>query len=163
MKIRKATIADLDLLTKIEKTCFPESEAASKKCIKERLLIYPDCFWLLEDNNKVVSFINGMITNQKNINDIMFDNAKLHNPDGKYQAIFGVNTLPDYRNRGLAGLLMNEVINETYKQGRKGCILTCKDTLIPFYMKFGYKSNGLSKSVHGGATWYDMILEFNDE
>ena len=29
--------------------------------------------------------------------------------------------------------------------------------------KFGYKNKGISKSVHGGAVWYDMILEFKDE
>ena len=26
--------------------------------------------------------------------------------------------------------------------------------------KFGYKNLGVSKSVHGGAVWYDMILDF---
>ena len=29
--------------------------------------------------------------------------------------------------------------------------------------KFGYKNMGVSESVHGGAVWYDMILEFGDQ
>ena len=45
---------------------------------------------------------------------------------------------------------------------RRGLILTCKDRLIGFYEGFGYKSLGVSQSVHGGAVWYDMILEFSE-
>ena len=48
-------------------------------------------------------------------------------------------------------------------KGRRGCILTCKDTLIHYYEKFGYVNKGISESVHGGAIWYDMILEFENE
>ena len=35
MKIRKATVADLDLVTHIEATCFPPSEAAPRESFKE--------------------------------------------------------------------------------------------------------------------------------
>lgn len=163
MKIRKATIEDLDEITKIEKICFPEAEAASKECFRNRLLVYPNHFWLLEQDGKIVTFINGMVTDEKSINDIMFDNPQLHNPKGDWQAIFGVNTLPEYQGRGLAGILMKKVIADAQKQNRKGCILTCKDTLIHYYEKFGYVNKGVSKSVHGGVTWYDMTLEFKNE
>ena len=122
----------------------------------------------LNENSKIPEVLltmvqNGMKTDEITINDEMFANAKLHNPKGKWLAIFGVNTLPEYRNRGLAGKLMETVILETKKQGCKGCILTCKDKLVHYYEKFGYKNKGISKSVHGGAVWYDMILEFKDE
>jgi predicted GNAT family N-acyltransferase len=49
-------------------------------------------------------------------------------------------------------------ISKTAK--RKGIILTCKMELINYYSKFGFVNKGKSKSVHGGAEWYDMILEF---
>ena len=45
-------------------------------------------------------------------------------------------------------------------QGRKGCILTCKDRLVHYYASLGYASEGVSASVHGGAVWYDMRLTF---
>ena len=33
--------------------------------------------------------------------------------------------------------------------------------VVPYLIqKFGYKNMGVSESVHGGAVWYDMILEF---
>lgn len=163
MKIRKATIEDLDEITKIEEICFPKTEAASRECIRSRLLVYPDYFWLIEQDGLIVTFINGMVTDEKTITDEMFENSELHNSNGDWQAIFGVNTLPEYRNRGLAGILMKRVIEDAQKQGRRGCILTCKDTLIHYYEKFGYVNKGISESVHGGAIWYDMILEFENE
>ena len=163
MKIRKATIEDLDEITKIEEIWFPKTEAASRECFRSRLLVYPDYFWLIEQDGLIVTFINGMVTDEKTITDEMFENSELHNSNGDWQAIFGVNTLPEYRNRGLAGILMKRVIEDAQKQGRRGCILTCKDTLIHYYEKFGYVNKGISESVHGGAIWYDMILEFENE
>lgn len=55
---------------------------------------------------------------------------------------------------------MNHMIEVSRKAGRKGVILTCKNKLIHYYEKFGYVNKGISKSTHGGAQWYDMILEF---
>lgn len=66
--------------------------------------------------------------------------------------IFGVNTLPEYRRRGLAGTLINEMIAEARRQGRDGLVLTCKDRLVHYYAKFGFLNEGVSeKSTHGGA------------
>ena len=55
---------------------------------------------------------------------------------------------------------MEAMIRRAMEQGRRGLILTCKDRLIGYYQKFGYVNQGVSASVHGGAVWYDMILEF---
>ena len=55
--------------------------------------------------------------------------------------------------------VMRHMIEETKKRGKQGLILTCKDRLIGFYETFGYRNLGVSESVHGGAVWYDMILE----
>ncbi len=54
---------------------------------------------------------------------------------------------------------MDYLIEDAGKRGRKGLILTCKDRLIHYYEKFGYVNLGVSESVHGGAVWYDMLLE----
>lgn len=163
MEIRKATIKDLKAITAVEAVCFPLSEAATKADFKKRLKVYPDHFWLLEEGDKLISFINGMVTNETTIHDEMFEDASLHDENGAWQAIFGVNTIPEYRNQGLAAKVMKTVIAEAKKSGRKGCILTCKDKLIHYYEKFGFKNCGISQSAHGGAVWYDMRLEFDGE
>lgn len=161
MRIRTAMEKDLKEITKIEEKCFPPAEAASMENFRERLRIYPDHFWLLEQEGKILSFINGMVTNEETIQDEMFENARLHEPEGGWQAIFGVNTLPRYQGKGYASMLMEQVIADAKAQGRKGCILTCKKELIPFYERFGYQNEGISASVHGNAVWYDMRLKFN--
>lgn len=55
---------------------------------------------------------------------------------------------------------MNHLIEASKKYDRKGLILTCKEYLIHYYSKFGFYNLGVSDSTHGGAVWYDMILEF---
>lgn len=160
LQIRTATMEDLEKVTAVEAACFPAAEAASKEEFKERLLAYPDHFWVLEENGEMIGFINGMVTDEMTIRDEMFADASLHNENGAWQAIFGVNTIPEYRCRGYAAKIMERVIEDAKAQGRKGCILTCKDKLLHYYEKFGYKNMGISASVHGGAVWYDMVLEF---
>ena len=90
----------------------------------------------------------------------MYADASFHNEGGAWQMIFGVNTLPAYRKRGLAGQVLERVIADAKVQGRKGCVLTCKDQLIHYYEKFGFQNEGVSASVHGGVVWYDMRLTF---
>ena len=58
----------------------------------------------------------------------------------------------------LPPLLMEHMIGDARAKGRRGSILTCKDRLIHYYEKFGYKNMGVSASVHGGAVWYDMLF-----
>lgn len=160
MNIRTATMADLKALAAVEAACFPAAEAATEADFAARLRVYPNHFWLLEEDGKVVSFVNGMVTDEPTIRDEMYADASLHREDGAWQAVFGVNTLPDYRRRGLAGQLLTAAAENARAAGRRGCILTCKDRLIPYYEKFGYQNQGVSQSVHGGVVWYDMTLEF---
>ncbi len=160
MNIRNATMEDLEILTAIEAACFPPAEAATRESFAKRLAVYPNHFWLLEEDGQVVSFVNGMVTDEPLLRDEMFEDAALHNEDGAWQMIFGVNTLPEYRRRGLAGVLLERAAADARAQGRKGCVLTCKDRLIHYYEKFGYRNEGVSQSVHGGVVWYDMRLTF---
>ena len=161
MQIRTATMADLSAVTSVEAACFPPNEAATEQDFAQRLAVYPNHFWLLEDENShIISFINGFVTDEPLLRDEMYQNASLHNEQGAWQMIFGVNTLPEYRRQGFAEQVMKQVISDAKAQGRKGCVLTCKDSMIHYYEKFGYQNEGVSNSVHGGVTWYDMRLTF---
>ena len=160
MKIRNATIEDLKAITSVESTCFPEEEAASESDIKDRLTVYPNHFWLLEDDGKLICFVNGMVTNEPILSDEMYEDANLHNENGQWQMIFGVNTIPEYRRQGCAERIINKVIDDAKKQGRMGLVLTCKEKLLHYYEKFGFKNEGISQSTHGGAVWYNMRLTF---
>ena len=114
--IRKGTIEDAEILSKVEATCFPPNEAATSKEIQERLNVYANHFLLLFEKNQLISFIDGFCTNQRDLT--------------------------------------------ARQENRKGLVLTCKDRLVPYYSKFGFKNEGVSSSVHGGVVWYQMRLEF---
>ena len=160
MKIRHATLNDLAVISSVETCCFPPSEAASIVSLEDRLQHYPECFWLLFDNETLVSFVNGMSTDLNNLTDDMYENASMHNPNGKWQMIFGLDTIPSYRNQGYAARLLNQVIEDTRMRGKLGLVLTCKEKLLHYYSKFGFVNEGISESVHGNVTWYQMRLTF---
>ena len=154
-------MADLAAVAAVEGACFPAAEAATEKDFAARLAVYPNHFWLLEeDDGTLVSFVNGLVTDEPLLRDEMYADASLHNEHGAWQMVFGVNTLPQYRRQGLAGQVLERVIADARAQGRKGCVLTCKDKLIHYYEKFGFQNEGVSASTHGGVVWYDMRLTF---
>lgn len=160
MNIRLGKIEDLKALAEVEARCFPAAEAATEKDFERRLSVYPNHFWLLEDEGKLVGFVNGMVTDEVELTDEMYENADMHNENGNWQMIFGVNTIPEYRRQGCAEKVLNRVISDARAQGRKGLVLTCKDKLVHYYAKFGFENEGVSESTHGGVVWYKMRLTF---
>lgn len=160
MTIRTAQMEDIDAITAVETECFPPAEAATKEEFAERLKYYKDHFWLMFDEERLVAFVDGMVSNQKDLTDEMYEKADLHEEQGDWQMIFGVNTIPAYRRRGLAEQLLKRAIADAKAQGRKGLVLTCKDKLIHYYAKFGFKNEGVSESTHGDVVWNQMRLTF---
>ncbi|MBI4857527.1 MAG: GNAT family N-acetyltransferase [Acetobacterium woodii] len=158
--IRQVLSNDLNSVEQVEKRCFPEAEAASRNSLELRIHAFPECFLVAESDGQIIGFINGCVINGKVIDDQLFEDVRLHVADGAYQTIFGLDVIPEYRNQGIAACLMNHFITVSKDAGRKGLILTCKSELIHYYEKFGFIDKGISSSVHGGAIWYDMILEF---
>ena len=160
MNIRTATIKDLEAVTSVEAECFPPAEAATREELAERLKYYADHFWLMFDGDKLIAFVDGFVTDEENLTDEMYEKADMHRENGAWQMIFGVNTLPDYRRHGYAGQLLERAIADARAQGRRGLVLTCKDRLVHYYAKFGFVSEGVSASTHGGVVWYQMRLTF---
>ena len=162
MQIRTAVPADLQGIVNIEAECFPAAEAATEASLSGRLAFYPNHFWVQLDGDRIIGFVNGMVTDEPDLRDEMYEDASLHNENGAWQMIFGVNTLPSYRKHGYAGELIKRAITDAKKQGRKGLVLTCKDRLISYYARFGFKNEGVSESVHGNVVWNQMRLTFDE-
>ena len=158
--IRKATIEDLDKIVNVEINCFPRGQAATKESFEKRLKVSDYTFFVAESEGEIVGIINGAIVNENTIYDELYENINLHNPNGRYQSIFGLAVISEYRNQGIAAKLMNYLIELSRMVDKKGLVLTCKKELVRYYEKFGYKNQGISKSVHGNVVWYDMLLEF---
>ena len=146
--IRKGKADDAADLADVETACFPPAEAATAEEIAARLSVYPSHFFLLYSDGILTGFIDGMVTNEKDLRDEMYADASLHDEAGDWQMIFGLNTLPSYRRLGLAGRLIEAMKEDA------------KEELIHYYAKFGFENEGKSNSSHGNVTWYQMRLTF---
>ena len=158
--IRNAKADEVRAMAEIEAACFPAAEAASLESLTERYGVFAENFFVVEAEGEIIGFINGAVTDGRVIPDEMYSEVNLHNPDGAYQTVFGINTLPEYRNMGIGSAMIKKMLEHAKECGRKGVILTCKKEKLHFYTSLGFVSQGLSASTHGGATWYDMIQEF---
>ena len=159
LKIRNASLADLDAISNLESICFPPEEAATRESFKRRINTFPESFFVAELDNTIVGVVNGCVTNSPVIFDEMFHDDKTHMINGENQAIFGLLVHPEHQRKGIAGKLLNHIIGVSKDRGKEAVILTCKDKLIHYYAKFGFENMGISDSTHGGAVWYDMILK----
>ena len=161
MKITYAEEKDIAAIAAAEAACFPPAEAATEQEFVERIKYYDNHFWLLYDADNLIAFVDGFVTDEPDLTDIMYENACMHNENGAWQMIFGVNTLPEYRKRGYACELIRRAIADARQQGRKGLVLTCKERLLPYYAKFGFQDEGVTdKSTHGNVAWHQMRLSF---
>ena len=158
--IRTAALADLDAISQVEAQCFPPAEAASREQFAGRLEHFPSHFWLMFNEEKLIAFVDGFVTDEGTLTDEMYAHPEMHNEAGKWQMIFGVNTLPEFRRKGYASELMRRAVQDSREQGRLGLVLTCKAELVHWYSRLGFVSEGKSKSVHGGAVWFSMRLKF---
>ena len=107
--------------------------------------------------------VNGSLSNEEDLRDEMFHDTALHDPNGRWQMIFGVATHPAHQRKGYAGMLLETAIRqcrEEIPQGREGLVLTCKEAKLQYYAKFGFVNEGISSSEHGGAAWYQMRIRF---
>lgn len=162
MLIRNATMADVAAVAEVERLCFPASEAATEEELRDRIAAYADCFWLLFENDRLVSFIDGMATDERDLRDEMYADASLHREKGCWQMIFGLNTVPECRRRGYAAMLVGRLSEDARKRGRLGMVLTCKEKLVPYYASFGFVDEGISSSTHGNVAWHQMRLTFEN-
>lgn len=154
--IRPAVESDTEKIAELERLCFPVEEAASNADFADRLKVYAEHFLLLELDGVLIAMINGMVTDEPDLKDEMYHNAGMHNENGKWQLIFGLESHPNFRRQGYAAFLIEKFIEEAKKQNRFGLVLTCKETLVHYYEKFGFVNEGISCSEHGNVVWYQM-------
>jgi ribosomal protein S18 acetylase RimI-like enzyme len=157
LQIRNGKAEDLDECFILERSTFPECEAASKENIKIRLSQFSDGFIVGEIDGKIIAHINSGSTNKDDITDEEFKSLIGHESGGKNIVIFSVAVNPEYQKMGIASKMMSEFIKVSKKIKKKNILLICKENLIGMYEKMGYEKNGISASTHGGAVWYEMI------
>ena len=158
IEFKTPSIKDASELSELESICFPPNEACSPEMVKKRLEAMPE-LWLCavdKESKLTAGFICGYASNRERIEGDMFEDTALYEPEGKNIMILGVEVRPEYRGRGIAKALMEEYKERMKASSREKLVLTCHDRLIGFYGSMGFKDLGVSDSVWGGETWYDM-------
>lgn len=160
LSIRAVRPEDLDRCAAIEAACFPWEQAASRDAIRERIAAYTDHFLVGQLNGEIIGFIMGPAIRQEVIADEMFGDTSCHSEENLWQAVFSLAVHPDWQGRGYGRDLLDALIAQARREGRRGVTLTCLERKLGYYGSFGFENRGVSKSVHGGAVWYDMVLTF---
>ncbi len=150
---------DLDAISEIENMGFPEGKAASKEAILHRFNDFPQGFLAARSGDRIVGFVNGAPSHQRFITDDLFKSDAVFDLQGENLILFSLAVHPDFRDRGIAAFLLNGILREAVKDGRKRAVLTCREKLIPYYESFGFVNRGVSESVTGGIVWYNMDIE----
>ncbi|OHT10181.1 acetyltransferase [Tritrichomonas foetus] len=158
--IRHARPEEVTRIAEIEGICFPAAEACPLKDFQLRFSTFPENFFVADKNGEIIGFINGCNNDIPDLPDELYHDTSLHKKDGSYLTVFGIDVLPAHQKGGIGAKLMERYILWAKETGKKGVILTCKDHLVHWYEKFGYKKIGVSASCHGGAKWNDMHLIF---
>lgn len=142
----------------IEQICFPPNEACSEQHMKERMRKAPDLFLAAVDKEtgRIAGFLNGIATNEDSFRDEFFTDADLHDPNGKNIMLVGLDVLPEYRGQGLGRELVFQYLRREREKGRNMLVLTCLESKVEMYQKFGFTDNGIANSTWGGEEWHEM-------
>ena len=159
LHIRPAVPEDLDRLSAIESVCFPPEQGAGREAIRRRLAAYPGHILVGELRGEVVGHVMGPVIDRLYIRDEMYADPGCHSERNPYQSVFSLSVIPTARRQGIGGQLLHAMIALARKEERLAVTLTCLAEKVGYYESFGFEKRGLSDSVHGGAAWYNMVLD----
>ena len=109
-----------------------------------------------KETGKLAGFLNGLATEESSFRDEFFTNADLHNPNGRHIMLLGLDVLPEYRRQGLGRELVSQYLKREWERGRKRVFLTCLESKVEMYEKFGFFDQGIADSAWGGEEWHEM-------
>lgn len=159
-EFRTIRTEEADQAADIEAVCFPPNEACTREMMKERIMTAPELFLVAIDrrSGKIAGFLNGLATDEMEFRDAFFQDASLHNPDGRMVMLLGLDVLPEYRKQGLGRELVYNYCRREGEKGRRRLVLTCLANKVKMYKKFGFRDLGESASSWGGEKWHEMDI-----
>ena len=128
MNIRTATLQDIDQIAAVEKECFPAAEAATKEEFEQRLSHYADHFWLMFEDDKLIAFVDGMVTDQEDLTDEMYENACIH-------ASGGWSMADDIWCQYSPGISKPRLCRRTFKKSDRRCKRPGKKRSCPYVQR----------------------------
>ena len=106
----------------------------------------------------MLGFINGAMIAKQTLSDEMYEDTSYHNVFHAYQSVYGLAVLPAFRHMGIAKKLMQFFIDLSKSRQKKGMVLTCKETLIPFLSTMWLYLSWCFSFYTWRSKMYDMIF-----
>ncbi|KXT73538.1 putative arylalkylamine n-acetyltransferase [Streptococcus sp. DD10] len=159
IKIRNVQLSDWEELVRLENLNFSEEEAASPAALKERIEWIADTFLVADFHGQIAGYIVGPAIFSRHLTDDLFAKVTVNPKEGGFIAIQSLSVSPDFQGQGVGTLLLAALKERASEQNRQGINLTCHDNLLSYYEMNGFRDEGISDSVHGGTTWFDMVWE----
>ncbi|RME35298.1 MAG: N-acetyltransferase [Gammaproteobacteria bacterium] len=159
--LRPVREGDLEACAALEAACFDAAEAASKERIARRIAAWPEGFLVLEHEGHIIGQLNAAACREPDLARESLKDMVEHDPAGETLVIFSLAVDPAWRGRGCARMLLERFVERAREQGRRRILLLCRETLVPFYRRFGFHDRGPSASTHGGSSWREMELELD--
>ncbi len=130
--LRRAELADLDILCKLEANCWPEGLAMARDVLGERITKNPTGQLVLEEEGNILAVIYSQrILDAKNIEQEIFSTVDvLHNEDGNIGQLLAVNVRPDMQHRRLGDQLLELMLQHCELQSDLNTVVgvtRCKD------------------------------------
>lgn len=163
VNIRNVTEADLDGCYEVEIACWPPEEAAAKETVERRIAAFPQGFYVAESDGRVIGMLNSCCTDREDLGDEELKQLVGHHVAGRNMVVFALGVLPGFRKQGIAAALMMRFIRLARELNKEKVLLICKSDLVAYYERFGFAHAGLSRSMHGGARWQQMVLKLANE
>ena len=141
MEIRNATIEDIDEIRALERN-IDEEYPATKETLLERLEMFPDGFYVVEIDGKIVGYIETCLWDKEDIEtfDKIKDFPKQHDPKGKTAYVIFIGVGADYRRQGVGSALIQEVQKLASERGlKKVQLVAIEEDLLGFYGKLGFE------------------------
>lgn len=157
-QFRQILPEEADQAVEIENTCFPPNEACPDDEMRRRVAAMPTQFLVAVDreNGKMVGFLDGLASNEKELRDEFFTDVTLHDPAAQTDFLMGLDVLPAYRGQGLAKELIRLYGIWGQVKGRHKMVLTAHEEKVGMYERMGFTDLGVSNSVWGGGVWHEM-------
>ncbi|MCW4033549.1 MAG: GNAT family N-acetyltransferase [Candidatus Bathyarchaeota archaeon] len=141
MLIRIAENSDIDSIHRLERS-LEKCNAATRKTLTERLLMFPDGFYVAEEGGKICGYIESCLWN--NVSFVKFeeikDFPKFHDPDGRILYIIFLAVDEKYQRLGVGSKLVRTLQKYASKKGlKKVQVVSAEGFWVNFYKKLGFQ------------------------
>ena len=145
IKIRQATLSDLEEMLAIEEVNFSSEEAVSRQSLEECIRKSAGTFLVARDENQLVGYVLGALVSRS------YTQTSL-NLEIKRVAIH-----PDHRGQGLGTLLLATLKQVAVEEGVKCLRLTCPDDFLSYFEMNGFVEEEVPEVLYASSSEWNLI------